>query len=88
MRRRARGRTSRTDWSPKAEALHGISREMLARDGVPVHDVARHLNLALADRVAVLSRGKIVAHGPAEEVVGAGGRAPEKMREILEEAVA
>jgi len=42
----------------------------------------------IADRVAVLSRGKIVAHGPAEEVVGAGGRAPEKMREILEEAVA
>ncbi len=40
-----------TDWSPKAEALHGISREMLARDGVPVRDVARLLNLALADRV-------------------------------------
>jgi len=41
-----------TDWSPKAEALHGISREMLARDGLPVRDVARHLNVALADRVA------------------------------------
>jgi ABC-2 type transport system ATP-binding protein len=42
----------------------------------------------IADRVAVLSKGKIVAHGPAEEVVGAGGRAPERMKEILEEAVA
>jgi DNA polymerase III epsilon subunit-like protein len=41
-----------TDWSPKAEALHGISREMLAREGVPVREVARHINIALADRVA------------------------------------
>ena len=40
-----------TDWSPKAERLHGISREMLARDGVPVRDVARQLNEALGDGV-------------------------------------
>lgn len=41
-----------TDWSPKAETLHGISREMLVLDGTGVRDVARQLNLALADRVA------------------------------------
>ena len=40
-----------TDWSTKVEALHGISREMLARDGVPVRDVAQQLNEALADGV-------------------------------------
>jgi ABC-2 type transport system ATP-binding protein len=42
----------------------------------------------IADRVALLSRGKIAAHGPAEEVVGGGGRVPERMKEILAEAVA
>ena len=41
-----------TDWSVKAEALHGISREMLARDGASVRDVARELNEALEDGVA------------------------------------
>ena len=40
-----------TDWSAKAERLHGISREMLARDGASVRDVARDLNEALADGV-------------------------------------
>ena len=41
-----------TDWSPKAEAVHGISREMLSRDGIGVREVARQLNLLLAGRVA------------------------------------
>ncbi len=41
-----------TDWSTKAEALHGISREMLARDGASVRDVARDLDEALGDGVA------------------------------------
>ena len=41
-----------TDWSPKAEKVHGISREMLARDGAPVRVVARELNRALEGRVA------------------------------------
>lgn len=31
------------DWSPAAEALHGISREMLARDGLPAGEVLAKL---------------------------------------------
>ena len=40
-----------TDWSAKAEALHGISRELLARDGVSASEVARELNALLTGRV-------------------------------------
>lgn len=33
-----------THWDPKAELLHGISRERLRREGLPVREVARWLN--------------------------------------------
>ncbi len=33
-----------THWDPKAELLHGISRARLAREGLPVEQVARWLN--------------------------------------------
>jgi len=73
----------------KEEVLLGIVEAL--KDGERTVLCATHeLDLAarIADRVAVLSGGKIVAHGPAAEVVGEGGKAPERMREILAEAVA
>ncbi|WP_106479040.1 hypothetical protein [Phytohalomonas tamaricis] len=36
-------------WDPKAELLHGISRDRLQREGLPVIEVARWLNDELAD---------------------------------------
>lgn len=33
-----------THWDPKAELLHGISRDRLTREGYPVHQVAQWLN--------------------------------------------
>ncbi|MCM2973176.1 3'-5' exonuclease [Larsenimonas suaedae] len=38
-----------THWDPKAELLHGISRERLMREGYPVRDVAQWLNDELGD---------------------------------------
>ncbi|GGY08343.1 hypothetical protein GCM10007160_39720 [Litchfieldella qijiaojingensis] len=38
-----------THWDPKAELLHGISRERLLREGHPVLEVARWLNDELAE---------------------------------------
>ncbi|QNI04131.1 hypothetical protein HXW73_15005 [Halomonas sp. SH5A2] len=38
-----------THWDPKAELLHGISRERLRREGFPVRQVARWLNDELSD---------------------------------------
>ncbi|MCJ2036220.1 transcriptional regulator [Methylobacterium sp. J-068] len=32
-----------TDWAPEAEAVHGISRQRLVRDGVPHDRVALHM---------------------------------------------
>ena len=32
-----------TDWDAKAESIHGISRDTLLREGLPVDEVARHL---------------------------------------------
>jgi hypothetical protein len=34
-------------WDPHAEALHGITREVLAARGVPIEEVARNLNEVL-----------------------------------------
>jgi len=70
----------------REDVLKGVIRAGEQTILLATHDL--DVAARIADRVAVLSRGKIVAHGPAEEVVGAGGRGPEKMREILEEAVA
>jgi ABC-2 type transport system ATP-binding protein len=70
----------------REEVLKGVIRAGEQTILCATHDL--DVAARIADRVAVLSRGKIVAHGPAEEVVGAGGRAPERMKEILEEAVA
>ena len=36
------------DWSPAAEALHGISREMLERDGLPAAEVLAKLSAEAA----------------------------------------
>jgi hypothetical protein len=36
------------DWSPEAEALHGISREGLVREGLPVAQVLAELGAAAA----------------------------------------
>lgn len=36
-----------THWSDEAEAIHGISRDMLDRDGLTARDVALRLNEAL-----------------------------------------
>ncbi|WP_148253205.1 3'-5' exonuclease [Aidingimonas lacisalsi] len=41
--------TEWTHWDPKAELLHGISRDRLVREGHPVIEVARWLNDELAD---------------------------------------
>ncbi|OBA00164.1 hypothetical protein [Halomonas sp. G11] len=38
-----------THWDPKAELLHGISRERLHREGFPVRQVARWLNDELSE---------------------------------------
>ncbi|WP_136249282.1 hypothetical protein [Halomonas borealis] len=38
-----------THWDPKAELLHGISRNRLAREGYPVREVARWLNDELVE---------------------------------------
>jgi hypothetical protein len=38
-----------TDWNPRAEALHKISREALAADGEPVEAVAQRILDQLAD---------------------------------------
>lgn len=43
-----RPREGWTHWDPRAEALHGISRETLLRHGRPVAEVARTLNADLA----------------------------------------
>ena len=32
-----------TDWDAKAESIHGIARETLLREGLPVEEVARHM---------------------------------------------
>jgi hypothetical protein len=42
-----------TSWDPAAEALHGLSRDGLGRDGLEVSAVARELALAVGGRVAV-----------------------------------
>ncbi|WP_163560635.1 hypothetical protein [Halomonas sp. NO4] len=38
-----------THWDPKAELLHGISRARLAREGLPIIQVARWLNDELGE---------------------------------------
>lgn len=37
-------------WSDQAEAVHGITREMLKRDGVEAAEIARRMNAALGGR--------------------------------------
>jgi len=68
----------------REEVLKGVIRAGEQTILCATHDL--DVAARIADRVAVLSHKRIVAHGPAEEVVGAGGRAPERMKEILEEA--
>jgi hypothetical protein len=38
-----------TDWDPQAEAIHGIARAVLERDGVPHDEVARRMVAELSD---------------------------------------
>lgn len=40
------------DWDANAEALHGLSREEITRNGLPADHIARTLNVALAGTVA------------------------------------
>jgi DNA polymerase III epsilon subunit-like protein len=40
-----------THWSDEAEKIHGLSRELLQKEGLPMKDVAYELNRVLADRV-------------------------------------
>jgi len=40
-----------THWDPKAEAMHGISRELLIRHGRPVREVAEELNALLLYKI-------------------------------------
>ena len=42
----------------------------------------------IADNAAMLSAGKVVAHGPLAEVLGSDDRMPERMKELLAEATA
>jgi len=70
----------------REDVLRGVIRAGEQTILLATHDL--DVAARIADRVAVLSGGKIVAHGPAAEVVGEEGRAPERMREILAEAVA
>ena len=42
----------------------------------------------IADDAALLSAGRIVAHGPLTEVLGTDDRMPERMKELLVEATA
>jgi len=70
----------------REDVLRGVIRAGEQTILLATHDL--DVAARIADRVAVLSGGKIVAHGPAAEVVGEGGKAPERMREILAEAVA
>lgn len=48
-----------THWDEKAELLHGISRQLLADKGLPVHEVCQKLNQFLAGQV-VYSDGWVV----------------------------
>ena len=41
------------DWSPAAEALHGITREQLRREGLPAVDVAAWLNEQIGGMVVL-----------------------------------
>ncbi len=40
-----------TYWSDQAEAVHGIARQTLERDGIEAAEVARRMNAALAGRL-------------------------------------
>ena len=42
----------------------------------------------IADDAAMLSAGRIVAHGPLAEVLGSDERMPDRMKELLAEATA
>ena len=42
---------SMDDWDPQAEALHGLSHDVLVKDGVCVKDVCERLNDALAGMI-------------------------------------
>jgi hypothetical protein len=46
-----------TDWSPEAERIHGISRELLLNEGVPVEQIA-------AEMIEVLSGHELYASAP------------------------
>lgn len=39
------------DWAPEAEALHGISRELVERQGLPVEQVLREMGEFVGDQV-------------------------------------
>jgi len=71
------------------EVLRGVIGEIRAEERTVLcttHDL--DVAARIADRVALLSGGKIGKHGTTEEVLGEGSSAPERMRELLAEVPA
>jgi hypothetical protein len=44
-------------WDPEAERLHGVSREMLAKEGQPPGEVVRQLDALIGDKAVVTDTG-------------------------------
>ena len=72
----------------REEVLRGVIRAGEHTILCATHDL--DVAARIAEYVAILSGGRIAAHGPVGEVLGAGreevARAPERMRELLAEA--
>ena len=50
-------------WSLEGEATHGIRREQLEREGLPVRYVAKALNELLKGEVVIPMAGALIPHG-------------------------
>lgn len=53
------------DWSPAAEAIHGLSRERIERDGMPLAEVMAKLNADLAGE-------EVISDNPGHEAMWLG----------------
>jgi hypothetical protein len=62
------------DWAPEAEALHGISRELIAREGLPPEQVLAELNAFVGDAI-VYADADLDAHWLEVLAHAAGGKA-------------
>ncbi len=61
-----------TDWSADAEGLHGISREKLADEGVPISIVVREMMATLSNMISSRARRHGMGNGSAS-CFGPGG---------------